>query len=155
MWNAPGLKSQEWEMHISHMQCVQVYALGTFDAQPAWKLAIYSWDFASVLRALDVVMALAVGLHAIGLSLCAVHVDVKDVQDFLEGWTVNSAGPRRVGNCASAVTAGISLVGRSQSETGESSACSACGRAAKGGRARLKTISLYRTGDSTPASVFW
>ena len=66
MWNAPGLKSQEWEMHISHMQCVQVYALGTFDAQPAWTLAKDSWDLRCVLRALDVVKEMAVILHAEG-----------------------------------------------------------------------------------------
>ena len=71
-------------MHISYMQCVQVYALSAFDAQPAWKLAIDSWDFTFVLCALDVVAATAVGLHAGGLSSCASQADAKDVQKFFK-----------------------------------------------------------------------
>ena len=51
-----------------HMQCVQVYALSAFYAQPAWKLPIDSWDLASVLCAHDVVTEMAVALHAIGVN---------------------------------------------------------------------------------------
>ena len=67
-------------MHISHMQCVQVYALSAFDAQPAWKLPIDSWDLASVLCAHDVVTEMAVALHAIGVKCHVHHVAAKDAQ---------------------------------------------------------------------------
>ena len=71
-------------MHISHMQCVQVYALSAFDAQPAWKLAIDSWDFACVPRVLNVVTQMAVALRAIGVKCDVHHVAEKDAQQILK-----------------------------------------------------------------------
>ena len=80
MWNAPGLKSQEWEMHISHMQNVQVYASQSFDAISCMEAGVDSWDLASVLCAHDVVTEMAVALHAIGVKCHDHHVAAKDAQ---------------------------------------------------------------------------
>ena len=80
MWKAHLLKSQEWEMHISHMPWLQVYASQSFDAISCMEAGVDSWDLASVLCAHDVVTEMAVALHAIGVKCHVHHVAAKDAQ---------------------------------------------------------------------------
>ena len=84
MWNSPHAKSQEWGMHISHVQSVQVYASVSFEAVSPWWTAFHSWDSACVRCAHDVVTEMDVALRATGVK-CDVHrVAEKDAQRFLQ-----------------------------------------------------------------------
>ena len=65
-------------MHISHVQSVQVYAFPSFDAGCQWQPAMDSWDLVCVLCARDVVMEMAVALHAIGVKCDVHHVGERD-----------------------------------------------------------------------------